>query len=111
MELLEIKNLLEIDPGAPSPTIIANDTELHITFYYPSPEENELKERNPKMDLVSYSIRFINFYQMKFGGPNDESLAGHPYYSIGLRAYSFYELYESNWLSELKRIEMSHPYY
>jgi len=34
---------------------------------------------------------------VKFGGPNDEALGGHPLYERGLGRYGVYEVFNSSW--------------
>ena len=46
---------------------------------------------------------------MKIGGPNDETLNGHPLYIFGLKHYSIHRIENSPWLHELERQSSVHP--
>jgi len=113
MKLNEISGLLSIDVGAPTPTIISNDSNLYLMFY--SNEEGgdteELNERNSVYDRGIYVLKFNLFLNYKFGIPSNEIIIGHPYSKLGLQPYSFYQLEDSDWIKELMKIDSVHPYY
>lgn len=113
MKLIEISGLLSIDVGAPTPTIISNDSNLYLMFYSneESTDNEVLKERNSVYDRGIFVVRFNMFLQYKFGMPNNEIIIGHPYSKLGLKPYSFYQLEGSDWIKELMKIDSIHPYY
>lgn len=112
MELIEIKGLFEIDYGAPSPTIISNDSELFIAFYA-SKESTlfELQERNTVYDTGIFALKFKTYLKYTFGLPGNETIQGHPYSKLGMKPFSFYELRNSVLIKELQKIEKVHPSY
>jgi hypothetical protein len=48
-------------------------------------------------------LRFEGLLQSRFGYPNDEALAGHPYATSGIGFYGLFEVKGSGWLAELGR--------
>lgn len=112
MELIEIKGLLEMDYGSPSPLIISNDSDLFLAFY--ANEESEIsepQERNPIYDTGIFALKFKAYLKYIFGIPGNETIEGHPYSKLGMTSFSFYELKNSNLIKELQDIQKVHPYY
>ena len=54
-------------------------------------------------------MKFENYLNFKFGTPNDEVIHGHPYYQLGLRSYSFFEICNSDWIAQIIEINSVHP--
>jgi hypothetical protein len=51
-------------------------------------------------------------FTLKFEGPNDEVLSGHPLYERGLERYGAYVVFEnSSWISEKQTINKVHSQY
>lgn len=112
MELIEIKGLFEMDTGAPSPTVISNDTELFIAFYANKQSTSVIpQERNTIYDTGIFALKFKRYLKYTFGFPGDETLHGHPYRKLGLESYSFYELRNSDIIKSLQEIGKVHPEY
>lgn len=91
-----------MDYGAPSPLIIANDNHLLVAFL----GDAGILEKEPVI-CVNFSLP----RKHRFGLPNDETIFGHSYYQLGLRAGGFYELENSDWIAELQKIARVHRYY
>lgn len=111
MELIEIKELPNMDTGAPSPVIISSDIKLYLTFYKEMDYEMELHQRDNILDVGVVFIEFHGFIKYTFGMPGNETIQGHPYSKLGMKAYSFYELKESDLIIKLQDIDKIHPYY
>mgnify|MGYP000729907624 CR=1 FL=1 len=112
MELVEIKDLFEMDCGSPSPTILSNDNELFIAFYADVESSSIIpKERNTIYDTGIFALKFDNFLKYTFGLPGVETIQGHPYNKLGMKSYSFYELRNSDFIKSLQDIEKNHPAY
>ncbi|NKF24502.1 hypothetical protein [Solimonas marina] len=74
--------------GAPMPAIYWSDSRLFVA--YETPNRNE------------YSVVvFEGVLQHTFGYPNDEALAGHPLYGVGLQLYAFNEVLGSPQVRDL----------
>lgn len=114
MKLVEIKNLFTIDYGAPSPLIIANDDELYLTFYIANEGYQHLDiphQRSESNDIGICILKFKSYLKYTFGAPSNETIGGHPYYKLGMRSASFYELEGSDLVKQLQNIANVHPYY
>ncbi|TKG87908.1 hypothetical protein EYV94_27850 [Puteibacter caeruleilacunae] len=113
MKLTEITGLLNIDVGAPTPTIISNDSNLYLMFY--SNADSIVNDPSQASSSVNnrriYVLKFNLFFNYKFGMPGNEIIIGHPYSELGLQPYSFYQLEESDWIKDLMKIDSFHPYY
>ena len=56
-----------------------------------------------------FAVLRLSCSDMKMGGPNDETLSGHPLYKFGLKHYSIHRIENSPWLHELERQNSVHP--
>jgi hypothetical protein len=54
-------------------------------------------------------VTFRGGRDMKWGGPNDQTLSGHPLYRYGLKHCSIHRIENSPWLRELERQYSVHP--
>ena len=112
MKLTEIKNLFEMDSGAPLPTILSNDNELFIAFYVDRESLSTIpQERDAICDTGVIVLKFKRCLKYTFGLPGDETIQGHPYSKLGMESYSFYELTNSDLVQSLQNIEKVHPEY
>jgi hypothetical protein len=112
MELIEIKGLFEIDYGAPSPTILSNDTKLYIAFYADRTDNSTvLHERNEVYDTGIVALKFNRYINYRFGMPGNETIHGHPYSKLGMSSCSFYELKDSDYIKSLQDIDKVHRRY
>lgn len=112
MELFEIKGLFEMDFGSPSPVILSNDNELFVSFYADKNDGLDTPiERNTIYDTGIIVLKFKDFLKYTFGLPSNETIQGHPYYKLGMRACALYELKQSDLICHLQNIEKVHPYY
>lgn len=75
------------DVGAPTPVLWQNERRAVLIFDTGS--ETRV--------LVEFEGCLIT----QFGYPNDEALAGHPLYRLGLRQYGVFEVIDSSWLDHL----------
>ena len=101
-----------IDIGAPTPKVLASEAFLML-FYFADQQSDEknkiLIERDVISDRGVAFIEFESYLNFKFGSPNDEVLYGHPYFNLGLRSYSFFEIQDSDWIAEVIKINSVHP--
>ena len=67
-------------------------TEHHATLVFDEPDSS-----------TRTVIEFLGCLATQFGYPNDEALAGHPLYRLGLRPYGVFEVIDSSWLERLSR--------
>ena len=112
MELVEIKDLFEMDFGSPSPTILSNDNELFIAFYADKKNSSSIPlERDIIYGTGIFALKFKGYLKYAFGLPGEETIYGHPYSKLGMKSYSFYELKDSDLIKSMQGIEKVHPHY
>lgn len=110
MELIELKDLFEMDCGSPSPILLSNDNELFITFYVDKQSLSAIPQERNTIDDTSVCVLKFNMYlKYSFGIPGDETIHGHPYSKLGMKSYSFYELKNSDLIKSLQDIDQVHP--
>lgn len=114
MEVKKVNTNIQIDIGAPTPTLLSNEHEVYLTFYVqiidPNWDGTTVNIRESSDEGIA-TIKFTKYAQFKFGNPNDEAITGHPLYKYGLQAYSIQEVINSNWIEELKRMNSVHPHH
>ena len=49
--------------------------------------------------------------EIRFGGPNDEAIAGHPLHGKGLAGYRAHEVVNSAWIEDAIRVNSVHPHH
>lgn len=112
MELVEIKGLFEMDTGSPSPMVISNDNALFVIFYSDGQIVEALpQQRNTVYDTGICILKFNGCIKYSFGMPGDETIVGHPYSTMGMQSYSFYQMKNSKWIRKLQDIDRVHPSY
>ena len=47
--------------------------------------------------------------EIRFGGPNDEAMSGHPLYGKWLDGYQAHEVFNSRWIEEAIKVNSVHP--
>ena len=114
MKIEQIKEVFDIDIGAPMPTILSNEHHIYLIFYVsnidPNWDGSTVHIRTENNEGIA-TVKFERFAQFKFGSPNDESINGHPLYKFGLQPYSIQKVTESEWIEELIMINSVHPYH
>lgn len=114
MRVKEINTGIEIDIGAPTPTVLSNELNVYLIFYINKTDPNwDGKTINVResTDEGITTIRFSKYAQFKFGNPNDETISGHELSKYGLQPYTIQEVEESKWITELQNINSVHPYH
>ena len=114
MKIKEIETLLFIETGAPVPVVLSNEYKLLLFYYYQRTINNPAntdfpRQRDSNEDRGVAVVAFPGFLIYKFGYPNAEVLSGHPYYSLGLRAYSLFEVIDSDWVQDIEQRNRIHP--
>ena len=67
-----------MDIGAPEPTVKRQGSQLLVSYF-------------ARDDAVAV-LRFDDVRTYSFGPPNDEGLADHPLYALGLKPYAFFKV-------------------
>ncbi|MEP1069029.1 MAG: hypothetical protein ABJG99_09790 [Crocinitomicaceae bacterium] len=114
MKIKELNIGLQIDVGAPTPTILSSEHEVYLIFYVDKPNPNwngtYVNVRSNSDDGI-VTVKLSQYAQFKFGNPNDEAINGHPYYKHGLQPYAIQEVLESDWIEDLRHMNSVHPYH
>ena len=100
-----------MDVGSPVPKLLASGH--HLTLFYFSDDDkgqfDNVIERDAISDRGIGIIKFSNCLIFKFGTPGDETLEGHRYFNFGLGFYNLFEVFESEWIAEIKKTNKVHP--
>jgi hypothetical protein len=82
--------------GAPLPAVRKDGDRLWVAYVCRNPEfpgwGSGAPPEHPGYDVWSAVLRFDGVADYHFGAPNDEGLASHPLYAVGVRWYRFYEV-------------------
>jgi hypothetical protein len=92
----------EMDAGAPCPALLCDEHEL-FCGYYVGPKAAE--QRSVAV------LKFEGVLLHRFGYPNDEALAGHPLWRLGLGFYHFYTVENSPWRAEIESQNSVHRHH
>ncbi len=102
MKLVQIKDQFNMDTGAPDPMFFSAGNKTFVVFFGTLTQDHETRDLNTVM------IEFTGCIKSSFGLPNNEILHGHPYYSLGLRSYGFYEIENSDLLMQIIEMQSLH---
>lgn len=99
--------------GAPLPHVFANEDVFIFAYRVQTPKQpwvrNFLRSVAPTTKdehvAVLTAERCLVF---QFGPPNDEAIAGHRLYSLGLESYSAFEVLNSTWIDDLEKANRVH---
>ncbi len=105
------------DVGAPLPHLISNGSRAFVVCLasLPDPEWDGTwvnvgspADADPSLFVV---IELRGCSQIRFGGPNDEAISGHPLYGKGLDGYRAHEVFNSRWIEEVITVNSVHPHH
>jgi hypothetical protein len=104
------------DPGAPLPTVLANDYALLLLYLLPhGPADwdgTTVQVVGSESDGLPVAVvEFQQPYAHILGPPNDEAIAGHPLAYRGAVPYGVYEVEGSSWIRAMERMNRVHPYH
>jgi hypothetical protein len=105
------------DSGAPLPHLISDGSRAFVAcrtgLRHPGwdgtyPAMVSADDERPSLFTV---IEIWGCAQVRFGGPNDEAITGHPLYGKGLDAYRAHEVFNSRWIEDAIAVNSVHPYH
>ena len=105
------------DTGAPLPHVVASGHKAYLLYLVSEPDPDWDGSYVTVVDpaipeaLPIALVAFTGYYDLRFGGPNDEVFEGHPLYGKGLEAYGAHLIANSRWLAELEQINAVHSNY
>ena len=103
------------DVGAPLPHVVSNRSRVLVACLADQPDPGwdgtyvrvvSPGDDHPALFVV---IEMWGCAEVRFGGPNDEALHGHPLYGRGLSAYRVHEVMNSAWIEDAIRVNSVHP--
>ncbi len=113
-KVVELRDLPQMDPGAPLPAVVANEQYVDLIYL--------IVEHDPDWDGTTATmvtsdtereqvacVRFSGVWSHCWGAPGDETLVGHPLAARGLTYYSVFEVLHSSWVRSLERMNAVHP--
>jgi hypothetical protein len=105
------------DTGAPLPFVLSSEQRTFLTFYVRVPDAGwdgtyvNVKDPGDASSETLALVEFQHCHSVRFGGPNDEVLHGHPLYGKGLEEYTAQVVRHSSWLRSLEAINAIHTQY
>jgi hypothetical protein len=114
---VELRLDIEWDTGAPLPLLISNARGTAVIFYLASVDPKWDGTYVTVVDSASDAteqlgvIEFEGMYDVRFGGLNDEAIAGHPLSGRGLAPYAAHEVINSTWIAEAEQRNSVHPHH
>jgi hypothetical protein len=105
------------DTGAPLPHLISNGSRAFIVCMASDPDPDwdgtyvrvvSPADAHPSPLVV---IEMWGCAQIRFGGPNDEAIHGHPLHGKGLAGYGAHEVLNSAWIEEAIKVNSVHPHH
>lgn len=105
------------DIGAPLPHLISNGSRVFVVCLasVPDPDWDGTYVRvvSPAEEHLSplVVIEMWGCAEVRFGGPNDEAIRGHPLHGKGLEGYRAHEVVNSAWIEEAIKINSVHPHH
>jgi len=105
------------DVGAPLPHLIAGPHATYIVCYSQEPDPNwdgtYVTMLSPSDEEASalLVIEIARCHDIRYGGPNDEAIHGHPLHGKGLSSYRVHEVHNSEWLESVIRVNAVHPHH
>ena len=103
------------DTGAPLPHLISNGSRAFVVCLADQPDPHW---DGTYVTVVSPDDTHISLFvvielwgcaEIRFGGPNDEAIAGHPLHGKGLTGYRAHEVVNSAWIEDSIRVNSVHP--
>lgn len=103
------------DTGAPIPHVISNGSRAFVVCLASQPDPHwdgtyvtvvSAAGAHPSLFVV---IEMWGCSDIRFGGPNDEAISGHPLHGKGLGSYRAHEVFNSGWIEERIKVNSVHP--
>jgi len=115
-KVVELENVPKSSVGAPVPIVLSNEHKILLAFIVedgPSDWDGSyVRVVDPTTSGESLAlVEFGSYSSLMFGAPNDEAFAGHPLTSRGLHPYGAFQIEDSSWVRQLKRMNSVHPYH
>ena len=109
-----LTSTLLVYTGAPDPHVLARSGFACVIYSASDPREGWGGTSVQVADSTGQAIEslgvltFTGVHSVRFGGPNDEVLHGHPLAKVGLESYGFHEVMNSTWIGQEEQINSVH---
>lgn len=103
------------DVGAPLPHVVSNGSRAFAVCWAGQLGSDWDGTGTPVVSPADAQPSLLVVIEMwgcsdvRFGGPNDEAVSGHPLYGKGLAAYRAHEVFNSAWIQERIEVNSAHP--
>jgi len=108
--VVEIEGAPRSDGGAPSPIVLASDTQLLVAYHLADFDRHA--DGAPQLSADGERIALARFRgpcAHMFGPPNDEAFDGHPLVARGLRCFNgMFKVEASSWIRALAKMNSVH---
>jgi hypothetical protein len=103
------------DIGAPLPYLVSNGSQAFVACLasQPGPDWDGTyvtvvspADEHPSLFVV---IEMRGCSEIRFGGPNDEAISGHPLHGKGLAGDQAHEVFNSVWIEGAIKVNSVHP--
>jgi len=100
---------------APLPHLVSNGSRAFVVCLASQPDPDwdgtyvtmvSPADEHPSLFVV---LELRGCQELRFGGPNDEAIAGHPLHGRGLAGYRAHEVLNSPWIEETIKVNSFHP--
>jgi hypothetical protein len=105
------------DTGAPLPHLISNGSRAFVVCRASDPDPDwdgtYVRVVSPA-DAHGSPFVVIEMWgcaEIRFGGPNDEAIRGHPLHGKGLAGYRAHEVVNSAWIEDAIKVNSVHPHH
>jgi hypothetical protein len=105
------------DTGAPLPHLISNGSRAFVVCRADQPDPHwdgtyvTVVSPDDTHTSLFVVIELWGCAEIRFGGPNDEAITGHPLYGKGLAGYRAHEVVNSAWIEDAIRVNSVHPHH
>ncbi len=105
------------DDGAPLPHLISNGSRTLVVCLASQPDPDwdgtyvTMVSPADQHSSIFVVLELWGCQEIRFGGPNDEAIAGHPLHGRGLAGYRAHEVLNSEWIEEAIRVNSVHPHH
>jgi len=105
------------DTGAPLPHLISNGSRAFVVCLADQPDPHwdgtyvTVVSPDDTHASLFVVIELWGCAELRFGGPNDEAIAGHPLHGKGLAGYRVHEVVNSAWIEDAIRVNSAHPHH
>jgi hypothetical protein len=106
---------LRWDSGAPLPYLVSDRSRAFVVCLVGRSDPGwdgthvRVVSAGDGQESLFVVVEFVGCRDLRFGGPNDEAVSGHPLHGRGLDAYRAHEVLNSIWIEHVITVNSVHP--